>query len=181
MIRTILAAVLVLLLGASFAWADGKWLHVSINEEGEDGERVRVNLPLELVAKVLPLVEADEFHRGKIRLDQSDLEEVDVAGILAAVRGAEDGEYVTVEGTDENVKVRKDGNLMSIDVEDGDEKVKIRIRMEVIDALISSNNNELDIAAAIDVLGEKSEGDLVTVESDDESIRIWIDAKNTAD
>ncbi|MBD3162526.1 MAG: hypothetical protein GF346_09200 [Candidatus Eisenbacteria bacterium] len=181
MIRSVCAAGLALLLGVSLAWADGKWLHIRVDEGGEDGERVRVNLPLELVSEILPLVEADEFHRGKVRFDHTDFDEVDVRGILAAVRDAEDGEYITVEGAGENVKIRKQGNLLSIDVDEDDEKVRIRVRMEVLDALISGQENELDIAAAIGVLGEKAHGDLVTVESDRESVRIWIDDKNEAD
>lgn len=181
MIRSVLAVGLALLLGVSSAGAGGKWLHITVDERGEDGDRVRVNLPLDLVAQVLPLIETNEFQRGKVRIDRTDYDEVDIPGLLAAIRGAEDGEYVAIEGASENVKVRKEGALLAIDVEDGEERVKIRVRMEVLDALTSGPGSELDLAAAIGALGDTAEGDLVTVESPDESIRIWIDAKSAAD
>lgn len=185
MARSICLGLLILLVSGAvtLAQAETKWLHVKVNEGGEHGEMVRVNLPLDLVAKVLPLVKMEEFDRGKVRIDGEEFSEVDIRGILAAVNDAEDGEYVTVDGPDENVKVAKKGNLLLVDVKEscGDhEEVKIRIRMEVVEALLSGDDDELDILAAVHALGEYDDVDLVTVDSEDETVRIWIDSQNTS-
>jgi len=53
--------------------------------------------------------------------------------------------------------------------------VRVRFPLDVVDALLSGGENELDLIAALDALADHGGGDLVTVESDDESIRVWID------
>jgi len=186
MTRSICLGLLILLLAGTVALAGSgtKWLHIKVNEGGENGEMVRLNLPLDLVAQVLPLVKTEAFDRGKVTIDGEEFEEVDIRGILAAVRDAEDGEYVTVDGPDENVRVSKHGNLLLVNVKESggdDEEVKIRIRMEVVEALLSGDDDELNILAAVNALGEYDDGDLVTVDGDDETVRIWIDSQNTSD
>jgi hypothetical protein len=186
MIRKLIPGILALLLVTTGAFAgSGKWLHVAVDEGGENGERVRINLPLDLVESILPLIEVDEFHGGKVRIDHHDLEDIDIAGILAAVRDAEDGEYVTVEDGDETVRVAKEGNRLIVKVEDEDdpdERVMVNIRMELIDAMVSAEEEgELDVLAAVRLLSEHEDGFFVNVVDDDETVRIWIDSKSTID
>jgi hypothetical protein len=50
-----------------------------------------------------------------------------------------------------------------------------------VDALLSGNEDELDIQAAINALVQEGEGELVTVTSDDENVRIWVDSIAEAD
>ena len=147
MIRSICLGLLILVLACATAVAGSgtKWLHVNVNEGGENGEMVRVNLPLDLVAQILPLVETEAFDRGKITIEGEEFEEVDIRGIVAAVNDAEDGEYITVDGPDENVRVSKKGNLLLINVKESGahgEEVKVRIRMEVVEALLSGDDDE---------------------------------------
>ena len=186
MIRSICLGFLTLVLASTIALAGGgtKWLHVKVDEKGDDGEMVRVNLPMDLIAKVLPLIQAEGFDKGKVPFDGHDLNEVDIRGILTAVKDAEDGEYVTVEGPDENVRVAKKGNRLFVKVtEDGDdpEYVNIEIRMEVIEALLSGDEDGLNILAAIEALGKYGEQELVSVDASDATIRIWVDSQNTGE
>jgi len=183
MLRTLVFSMLFIALAAPLASAGdgGRWLHISVDER-HDNERVRVNLPLDLVEAVLPLIEADDFHRGRVRVDLDEIHEVDLPAILAAVRDAEDGEYVTVDSDDEKVRVAKEAGHLVIRAHDRHEEVDIRIRLEVVDALLSGGPDELDLVAAVQALGSTAEGvELVSVEGDDEQVRIWIDSKSTAD
>ena len=41
--------------------------------------------------------------------------------------------------------------------------------------MFGGRNDEIDLIAALDALTDHADGDLVTVESDDSSVRIWID------
>ena len=181
--RTLAAGLALLLLVAPADAVDrDQWIHIAVDETDGRGERVRVNLPLSIVEAVLPLIESDELHDGKIWLDDSELSHADIVKILAAVRDAQDGEYVTVESVDENVRIAKEGKYMTVKVEEHrGEVVDIRVPVSVLDALVSGKDDELDLLAAIRVLGEHGDQTLVTVEEKDSTVRIWIDRKNESD
>jgi hypothetical protein len=170
------AATLVL---APVAGAAGRWIHIRVEEKGPGGERVRVNVPLSMVETILPLIDDDEFRGGKIRLNDEDMDAVKLRAIWAAVRGAEDGEYVTVESDDENVRVARSGKYVLVNVEDrgrGRENVEVRIPEVVMDALLSGTGDELDLVAAVRALGEHGDGEIIRVVGDDEDVRIWVDS-----
>jgi hypothetical protein len=179
--RAILAA-LILLVGGSTAFAgDTHWLHVYVEDKGGDGEKVRVNVPFSLIEAVIPLIDEAEFSDGKIRINDDDFTSEDMHRILKAVREAEDGEYVTVEGVDENVRVHKKGDYLKVNVVEGskrsdaDETVDVQIHMSVLEALTSGEPDELDVLAAIEALGKHGGGEFVVVKSDDEMVRVWVD------
>ena len=48
------------------AATSGLWIHVAVDEHGPDGSVVRVNVPLELVTKVLPLLHHESLSGGKV-------------------------------------------------------------------------------------------------------------------
>ena len=51
----------------------------------------------------------------------------------------------------------------------------------VVEALLGDGTGGLDLGAALARLSEYDAGDLVTVESDDTSVRIWIDTSQSGD
>jgi hypothetical protein len=178
-----LACLALLLLAAPANAVDrDQWLHIAVDGTGRNDERVRVNLPMSIVESVLPLIETDELHDGKVWIDEADLSHDDIVQILAAIRDAEDGEYVTVESLDEDVRIAKEGAYVTVHVEErrGD-IVDVRVPVAVLDALVSGKDDELDLLAAVRVLGEQGDQTLVTVEESDSSVRIWIDRKNESD
>jgi len=179
MTRTL--ACLALFLAVPAGAADrASWLHVAVDGTAGNEERVRVNLPMSIVETVLPLIETDELHDGKVWLDDAELSHADIVRILASVRDAPDGEYVTVEDLDERVRIAKEGRYVTVHVEDdrpGD-TVDVRVPVAVLDALVSGDGDELDLLAAVRALGEHGEAELVTVEESDSTVRIWIDGKN---
>ncbi len=181
--RKIAPLLLVLLIAAPVVFAgDGQWLHVFVEEKGDEGEKVRVNLPLSLIEAVIPLIEEEEFCGGKIKIDDEEFTSEQIHQILKAVREAEDGEYVHIEGVDENVRISKrDGFLTVQAIEEsgspgGEATVDVKIPLGVLEALISGEEDELDILAAIHVLGDHGVGDFVVVNDDDETVRVWIDS-----
>jgi hypothetical protein len=175
-------ALLVLATGTALAGVEGRWLHVRVQDHDEDGEFVAVNVPLELVGALLPTIETDEFRGGKIVIDDDDFDEIDLRAALKALRDTPDGEYVTVRSRDENVRVAKERGFFLIDAEDdGGDRVRIRMPLEVVDAMLGSGRNEIDVMAALDVLADSGNGDLITVESDDSHVRVWIDSNQVGD
>ena len=162
-----------------------RWLHVRVISSYAKGETVRVNVPLELAEKVLPAINHDRLHDGKVKIDCAHLNDVDLRAMVDAIRTAKDGEYVTVQGNDNDVRVAKQDNHLIIHVLDkGKSKrsqVEIKVPMKVIDALFSAGKDELDLVAALHALSGTGDTELVSVKADDNTVRVWLDSKNVTD
>ncbi len=166
---------------ATGAWAKDSWLHIRVEEQGRHGETVRVNLPLQMVEALLPMIDTSaeggdvRLANGRIYFDCNELRDIDFREVLEVLKDAQDAEYVRVEGYDESVRVAKeDGNLV-IRVDDRHDQVRIQLKMDIVEALLKADEDELDLLAMIKALREHGEGELVSVESEDEKVRIWID------
>jgi hypothetical protein len=59
--------------------------------------------------------------------------------------------------------------------------VDVKVPMKVVDALFSAGKDELDITAALRALSAQGDTELVTVKSDDNTVRVWLDSKNISD
>ena len=80
--------ILVVLFAASLAVGaqPDLWLHVYVEEGGENGETVRVNLPLSVIQDVLPHIEIEEFQRGMIDIvDEIEAEGFDIRAIWEGI------------------------------------------------------------------------------------------------
>ncbi len=162
-----------------------RWLHVRVISTDGRGETVRVNLPLELAEKVLPAVNHDRLHNGKVRIDPSEMNDVDLRALMEAIRTAKEGQYVTVEGDDNHVRVAKEGNHLTIHVRDKSaskkSQVEVKVPIKVIDALLSAGKDELDLVAALHALGAQGDTELVSVQDSENTVKVWLDSKNVAD
>jgi len=170
-----LALMVCLTAGTALAGADGHWLHVRVHEGDDDGEKINVNIPLSVVMAILPAIESDDFRGGRINIGRGEIEDIDLREVLNAFKDAPDADFVTIEGRDESIRISKERGFLLVSVDDDDERVRVRLPLDVVDALLSGGDGELDILAALDALADHGGGDLVTVESDNESIRVWID------
>jgi hypothetical protein len=182
----------VVLAGASAVFGQSsstkdRWLHVRVINSDNKGETVRVNIPLELAENVLPTINKNHLHNGKVTIDQAHMNDVDVRALINAIRTAKDGEYVTVQGADQDVRVAKEGGRLLVRVKDNKSsksnrsEVDIKIPMHVIDALFSAGKDELDVVAGLHALASLGDTELVSVKSDDSTVRVWMDSKNSSD
>jgi hypothetical protein len=117
------AAALLLLPPAGFAQtspsgSNDRWLHVRVISSDNHGETVRVNVPLDMAEKVLPVINKDRLHNGKVRINEADCNGVDIKALLDAVRTSKDGEFVTVQSDENDVRVAKQGGYLLIHVTD---------------------------------------------------------------
>jgi len=197
-----------------------RWLHVAVDSKDERGDRVRINVPVSLAQTVLAAVDHGRMSHGIVHINGAHLDDIDVRSILKAVKSAPDGEFVTVEAKDTDVKVTKSGGLLLIHVVDacahhkarmaatsgdapdngdasgkpnhhrfrigcsdanGQENVDIRVPLEVADALFSGPTNELNVAAALDLLAKHKEMELVSVKDSENTVRVWMNTKTTQD
>jgi hypothetical protein len=162
-----------------------RWLHVRVISTNSKGETVRVNVPLDLAEKVLPAIDHDRLHNGKVRIGCMDCDGVDVRTLFEAVRTAKDGEYVTVQSNDADVSVMKKDGQMLVHVHDKnkskDSRIEVKVPMKVVEALLSGSKDELDIAAGLHALASQGDVELVSVKDEDNTIRVWLDSKNVTD
>jgi hypothetical protein len=109
---------------AQSAPSGDRWLHVRVVSTDSNGESVSVNVPLELAEKVLPAINKNQLHGGKVSIDKLDDNGVDFRALLEAVRSSKDGEFVTVNGKDgEDVRVAKQGGFLLVHVTDGSDHI----------------------------------------------------------
>ena len=176
-----------------------RWLHVTVDSTDDRGERVRVNVPLSLARTVLASVQHGKLDHGIVHINHVNLQDVDVRGIVKALRSAQDGEYVTVEQRDCTVHVSKQGGMLLIHVTEHDaankdsaaedksehhrrhQNVDVRVPLEVADALFSGASDELNVGAALDLLSRHENIELVSVKDGEQTVHVWMDTKTTQD
>jgi len=184
-----------LTVGAAGAWAqaqtqpggDETWLHVRVeSNQGKEGN-VRVNMPISMAEAIIPAIHNDKLNNGHIKIGDLNVNGVDVRSILAAVRDAKDGEFVNVQTEDSDVKVSKQNGVLIVHVLDHDKtkanptQVEVHVPMAVVEALLSTNGNDLDVLAAVKALAHQSASELVSVDDGTEHVRIWVDTNSTAE
>ncbi len=173
---TTIAAIFVLIAGFALANEETRWVNVHVNDN-TDGTNVEVHLPLNLVLSVLKSVDVDNFHRGHVDLDIDDVD-VDWVEILAAVKDAPDGQFVTVDSPDAKVSVSKQGGTLLIDVDEADgenSKVKVTLPLQFMDAIFINEESQIDVAGLLESFDHFPNGDIVTVESNEANVRVWIE------
>jgi len=162
-----------------------RWLHVRVTNPGKNEETVRVNLPLELAEKVLPTINKNRLHSGKVSFDDVDCHGVDLQALVDAVRTSKDGEFVTVQSKESDVRVAKQSGYLFLHVFEKNRpkhsQVEVKVPMKVVDALFSAGKDELDLVAALHALSFQGDTELVSVKDEENTVRVWIDSKNVTD
>ena len=162
-----------------------RWLHVRVISSDAKGETVRVNVPLELAEKVLPAIHQERLHDGKVKIDNGHVNDVDLRALVEAIRTTKDGEFVTVQSNDCDVRVAKHSNHLIVHVFDKQNskksEVEVKVPMKVIDALFSAGKDELDLVAALHALAGQGDTELVSVKDHENTVRVWLDSKNVTD
>ena len=172
------------LVAATSAWAASpeRYLHVKVNNASTH-ELVRVNVPLSLAEKVIPAIHNGGLSNGKVKIGEFKTDQIDVRAIVDALKTAPEGEFVTVQSNENDVRVAKDHGQLVVHVKDKGRKgqnVDVTIPWNVAEALISNaNQHELNITAAIQALAAAGDITLVTVTGDEENVRIWVDSNSS--
>jgi hypothetical protein len=162
-----------------------RWLHVRVENPNTKDETVRVNVPLELAEKVLPTINKDRLHSGRVRMDEIDCHGVDFRALLDAVRTSRDGEFVTVQSKESDVRVAKQNGYLLVHVFEKNKpkksQVEVKVPMKVVDALFSAGKDELDLVAGLRALSAQGDTELVSVKDEENTVRVWLDSKNISD
>jgi hypothetical protein len=161
-----------------------RYLHVKVDDPANSGT-VNVNVPLPLAEAILPAINNQHLHDGKISLHNAQMNGVDVRAILNALRTAPDNEFVTVNNNDSDVRVAKSKGNIVVHVtgkKDRKQRVDVIVPMQVVDALFAnSKDDQLDVEAALRALSDAGDVMLVTVQDSGQKVRVWVDSRNTQD
>ena len=174
----ILVAIAALLAApAAYAGDETRWVNVHVTENSSN-TNVEVHLPLNLVLTVLRNVDVENFHGGHVDLELDDDMDINFPEIMAAVKDAPDGKFVTVTSDEADVSVHKQAGTLFITVdqkEDEMAKVEVTMPMELMDAFTFGDENTLDIAALLQSFDKLPDGELVKVTSTEANVRVWIE------
>jgi hypothetical protein len=165
------------------ASSEGRYLHVKVNNLNTH-ELVRVNIPLSLAEKVIPAINHGQLQNGKVHIGNFSATDLNLKLILDALKSAPEGEFVTVQNNDSNVRVAKERGRLLVHVTDKNDKqtVDVTIPWEVAQALASeTDHNELNVEAAIRALESAGDVNLVTVTDHDQTVRVWVDSNSATE
>jgi hypothetical protein len=165
-----------------------RWIHVRVDGTDSKEEKVRVNIPLELAEKVLPAINKDRLKSGKVKITDADMNGVDFHALMNAVRDTKDGEFVTVQDKENDVRVAKQNGYLIVRVLDKTDKkhmngskVEVKVPIKVVDALFSAGPDEIDLVAGLRALSASGDAELVSVKDGSNNVRVWLDSKNSSD
>jgi hypothetical protein len=178
--KATITALLAMTLTAAQASASDLWLHVKVHD-GKEDSHVTINLPLSMIEKSAALIPSQARGSGKIKVNDKEMDVAELRRMWDEVQNRPDATYVTVDEKDSKVRIAKKGDYLHIIAQDRDgkrghgENVEMKIPLEVVSALLSGRGDEFNVGAAIQALARRGEGELVTVDGDDETVRIWVD------
>jgi len=168
-----LAAILSLPLLFVGVMASSSCLVVDVKEGGPDGMHIVVPVPLFLAQIALsfvpeehtrvPLAEAAEYMPMAERF-------------IAELEKIPDTELVRVEEEDELVVISKVGDVLEVEVFEGDgEQVLVNMPISAVQEILASFDGEtFEASQAIAALRGISRTDLVHVRDGDEEVKVWI-------
>ena len=187
--KVLIIAIAALLLMTSPILAQTPWVHVEVQEGGDDDTQVRVNLPLSVVQVALEAAPKKFLEDGKIHLHHMnhDIDVEDLRKMWEELSAVGDAEFVSVEGDDETVRVSREGDVFRIVVDErkegANEQVRVEVPVAVLDALFSGEGESLNLRDALEEL-KTQRGDIVRIDTvggdgdGDTKVRVWIDEGN---
>jgi hypothetical protein len=159
------------------------WIHVRVEEPAKQS-KVSVNLPLSVVQVALEATPEIIESQGKLHLGEDANVKIETMRKLwKELAAVGDADLVTVESEEENVSVRRRGDLVQVFVdekgEEGDtgQEVRVEVPVALVDAILSGEGEEINLEAALAEL-QNQRGNIVTVREKDTSVRVWIDETN---
>lgn len=159
--------------------AQSPWVHVRVNEAGTEGH-VAVNMPLSAVEAVVRAAPERFVENGRLRLhdQETGLSISDLRTIWSELSAAGDTDLVTAEKDGHTVRVARRGDRIEVRVtgrdDDDGAEVVVDVPTRVIDALLSGDEDELNIESALQEL-RAIRGDVVNIRREEDRVRVWID------
>lgn len=172
-----LAPALAALLATSALAASPTSIHVVVTNDREDGQHVDVTMPFGVAQAALAMTPAaSAIQGGVVRIDDKELKVSDLRQMWLALRKSGDGDLVNVVDGSDKIRVFTRGGRLHVSVaENGRDKVRAHVPVAVIDALLSGDGDELDVAAAFARLADCEAGEIVRVDDGASHVRVSLE------
>lgn len=172
-----LAPVLAALLATSAVAASPTSIHVVVTNDQKDGQHVDLTLPFGVAQAALGMTPvASAIQGGVVRIHDKELKVSDLRQMWLALKKSGDGDLLNVVDGSDKVRVfTRGGRLMVSVAENGRDKVKVDVPGAVIDALLSGDGDELDVAAAFAKLADCNAGEIVRVDDGASHVRVTLE------
>ena len=133
--------------------------------EARNGQHIVVPVPLALAQVAAAFVPLEKTH---VRLPPKAVQYMPVAKqVLTALAEAEDGELVRVEEADEKVSIRKEGDLIRIQVDDHGEHVKVQVPISLALSALPDSGRQVSPSQAVWALQHARLTQIVNVQGRD--------------
>ena len=160
------------------------WFHLTVDEHRGKQAQVKIHLPLGLVERLAPLAVSEIDSDSRFRINRRELTAPEAREMWRALRESGNAPFIDIRSGREQVRITRRGgslHLQTVGNRHDGERVSISIPESVVDALLSGDEEEYQIAAALRAMARQGVGDLVQIESDDADIRVWIDGSRPAE
>jgi hypothetical protein len=153
------------------------WLHVDVHgDKGSD--EAKINLPVSMIHNLAGMIPEETRSHGRVHVKDHDYDVAELRRAWHEIQQGPDATYLTVNDAQSKVRIAKRGGYLELRATDHGgkaENVEARVPLSVMAALLSGSGDQLNVDAALDELARFGEGELLTVTSDDQTVRIWVD------
>ena len=162
---------------------DTMTLHVEVTNDGDDGENVKMAMPLDLVAAMAGSITTDQSVTEELFNEFSD-EGFDLRKFWQEVKDGDINEFFKLEVEEAKIRAWRENGMfrLTVDASESDEEfagrehaqVEITIPEDLMDLLVDADGavKPEDLVSTLRSMGPMT---LVEVETDQESVRVWLD------
>ena len=134
-------------------------------KEARGGHHIVVPVPLALAQVAAAFVPLD---KTRVHLPREAEQYMPVARqVLEALASAEDGELVRVEEPGQKVSIRKEGGVLRINVDDGEEHVKVQVPISLALSVLPESGGQFSASQAVWALQHARLTEVVSVQGRD--------------
>lgn len=172
MLKLVLAGAIAVPVAAAGAVAATGVVVVDVRE-AKGGQRIVVPVPLALAQVAAAFVPE---HKTRVHLPSEATQYLPVARqALAALAEAEDAELVRVEEPGKVVSIRKEGDVLRIQVSERDEQVNVQVPLALVRSVLGDPSGRISASQAVWALQQARLTQIVDVQgADGERVKITV-------
>lgn len=181
--KRLLAAAALIALGSLPALAGDLWFHLKVEHDSSRGATVKVNLPLGVVHRVADHLPARHLKQCSIDIDGDHFSYAEMRALVLQTIAAGEGETLTLRRSGAMVLSMREADRLRLFFHDEDgrsDHVELTLPLRVAAAMAESDRPGDGLRSAIRAVGPAGVGEVITVRSDDSTVRMWIDRSKTA-
>jgi hypothetical protein len=165
-------------------FASDLWFHLKVENDSPGGANVKVNLPLGVVHRVADHLPAKHVKHCSIDVDGDHFSYEEMRGLVQQTIEAKDGETLTLRRSGATVLSMREAERIKLYFHDEGRRsdhVELTVPLRVAAAMVASDRPGDGLRSAIRAVGTNGVGEVITVRSDDATVRMWIDRSKHAE